>query len=78
MVDAFELATERRAREWQEYERQAGEKEALRAAVEAEQRREEEQKEKEEVARLRQEQVTFVFYSLMSSVCGSSVQQMNC
>ncbi|XP_030589813.1 targeting protein for Xklp2 isoform X2 [Archocentrus centrarchus] len=57
VVEAFELATERRAREWQEYERLACEKEALRAQMEAEQRREEEQKEKEEIARLRQEQV---------------------
>ncbi|XP_069581306.1 targeting protein for Xklp2 isoform X1 [Brachyistius frenatus] len=56
-VEAFELATERRAREWQDYERLAGEKEALRAQMEAGQRREEEQREKEEVARLRQEQV---------------------
>lgn len=58
VVEAFELATERRAREWQEYERVTSEKEVLRAHMEAEQRREEEQRQKEEVARLRQEQVT--------------------
>uniref|UniRef100_A0A3Q4GS98 TPX2 microtubule nucleation factor n=1 Tax=Neolamprologus brichardi TaxID=32507 RepID=A0A3Q4GS98_NEOBR len=57
VVEAFELATERRAREWQEYERVTSEKEVLRAHMEAEQRREEEQRQKEEVARLRQEQV---------------------
>ncbi|XP_041859073.1 targeting protein for Xklp2 isoform X2 [Melanotaenia boesemani] len=57
VVEAFELATERRAREWQEYERMVSEKEALRARMEVEQRREEEQKVKEEIARLRQEQV---------------------
>uniref|UniRef100_A0A669C3J1 TPX2 microtubule nucleation factor n=1 Tax=Oreochromis niloticus TaxID=8128 RepID=A0A669C3J1_ORENI len=57
VVEAFELATERRAREWQEYERVTSEKEALRAHMEAEQRREEEQRQKEEIARLRQEQV---------------------
>uniref|UniRef100_UPI003AAD59DB targeting protein for Xklp2 isoform X1 n=1 Tax=Centroberyx gerrardi TaxID=166262 RepID=UPI003AAD59DB len=57
VVEAFELSTERRAREWQEYERVASEKEALRACIEEEQRREEEQREKDEVARMRQEQV---------------------
>ncbi|XP_074536647.1 targeting protein for Xklp2 isoform X2 [Halichoeres trimaculatus] len=55
--EAFELSTERRARERQEYERLASEKEALRALMEEERRREEEQKEKEEIARMRQEQV---------------------
>lgn len=56
-VEAFELSTERRARERQEYERLAAEKEALRMLMEEEQRREEERREKEEIARLRQEQV---------------------
>lgn len=51
------MATERRAQEWQEYERLIAEKEALRARMEAEQRLEEEQREREEIARLRQEQV---------------------
>lgn len=71
VVEAFELATERRAREWQEYELLTGEKEALRAQIEAEQRREEEQKEKEEIARLRQEQVTAKQISLVTSSSGS-------
>ncbi|GLD71772.1 targeting protein for Xklp2-like isoform X2 [Lates japonicus] len=57
VVEAFELATERRARERQEFERLASEKEALRALVEEEQRREEEQRQQEEIAKLRQEQV---------------------
>ncbi|KAM4562891.1 targeting protein for Xklp2 isoform 2-T2 [Odontesthes bonariensis] len=57
VVDAFELATERRAREWAEVERRHGEKEALRARMEEAQRQEEEQREREEIARLRQEQV---------------------
>ncbi|XP_041654449.1 targeting protein for Xklp2 isoform X2 [Cheilinus undulatus] len=57
VTEAFELSTERRARERQEYERLASEKEALRALMEEEQRREEEQREKDEIARLRQEQV---------------------
>ncbi|KAG7239815.1 hypothetical protein INR49_028343 [Caranx melampygus] len=56
-VEPFELSTERRARERQEYERLASEKEALRALMEEEQRREEDQREREEIARLRQEQV---------------------
>ncbi|XP_018557011.1 targeting protein for Xklp2 isoform X1 [Lates calcarifer] len=57
VVEAFELATERRARERQEFERLASEKEALRALMEEEQRREEEQRQQEEIAKLRQEQV---------------------
>ncbi|XP_054904698.1 targeting protein for Xklp2 [Poeciliopsis prolifica] len=56
-LEPFQLATERRAQEWQEYERLIGEKEMLRARMEAEQRLEEEQREREEIARLRQEQV---------------------
>ncbi|XP_017161092.1 targeting protein for Xklp2 [Poecilia reticulata] len=56
-VEPFQLATERRAQEWQEYERLIGEKEVLRARMEAEQRLEEEQRERDEIARLRQEQV---------------------
>lgn len=55
--EAFELSTERRARERQQYERAAGEKEALRAMMEEEQKREEEQRQREDIARLRQEQV---------------------
>ncbi|XP_056241052.1 targeting protein for Xklp2 isoform X1 [Seriola aureovittata] len=57
VVEAFELSTERRARERQEYERVASEKEALRALMEEDQRREEEQRQRDEIARLRQEQV---------------------
>ncbi|XP_069382283.1 targeting protein for Xklp2-B-like isoform X1 [Paralichthys olivaceus] len=56
-VENFELSTERRARERQEYERLVSEKEALRDLMEEEQRREEEQQQQEEITRLRQEQV---------------------
>ncbi|XP_062247867.1 targeting protein for Xklp2-like isoform X2 [Platichthys flesus] len=56
-VEKFELSTERRARERQEYERLVSEKEALRELMEEEQRREEEQRQKEEITSLRQEQV---------------------
>ncbi|XP_062247865.1 targeting protein for Xklp2-B-like isoform X2 [Platichthys flesus] len=56
-VGNFELSTERRARERQEYERLVSEKEALRELMEEEQRREQEQRQKEEITRLRQEQV---------------------
>ncbi|XP_017294278.1 targeting protein for Xklp2 isoform X2 [Kryptolebias marmoratus] len=56
-VEPFELATEHRAKEWQEYEQLKAEKEVLRARMEEQQRREEEQREREEIARLRQEQV---------------------
>ncbi|XP_076023080.1 targeting protein for Xklp2 isoform X2 [Genypterus blacodes] len=57
VAETFELSTERRARERQEYERQANEKEAIRACMEEEQRRQEELRDKEKVAKLRQEQV---------------------
>ncbi|XP_055022283.1 targeting protein for Xklp2 isoform X2 [Boleophthalmus pectinirostris] len=53
----FQLLTERRARERQEFDRLVSEKEALRAMMEEQQRREAEEREKEEIARLRQEQV---------------------
>uniref|UniRef100_A0A3Q3X5K1 Uncharacterized protein n=1 Tax=Mola mola TaxID=94237 RepID=A0A3Q3X5K1_MOLML len=55
--EAFQLSTERRALERQEFERLASEKETLRTLMEEEQRREEEQKEKEEITKMRQEQV---------------------
>ncbi|KAF7658416.1 hypothetical protein LDENG_00013260 [Lucifuga dentata] len=57
VVKAFELSTERRARERQEYERLASEKEALKALMEEKKRQEEEQHEKEEISKLRNEQV---------------------
>ncbi|KAM8876816.1 targeting protein for Xklp2 isoform 1-T2 [Synchiropus picturatus] len=56
-TDVFELATERRARERQQFEEIASQKESLRAQMEEEQRRRREEEEKEEIARLRQEQV---------------------
>lgn len=55
--EAFELSTERRARERQELERLACEREAELAMLKEEERRREEQQEKEEIARMRQEQV---------------------
>ncbi|XP_059189989.1 targeting protein for Xklp2 [Centropristis striata] len=57
VVEAFELSTERRARERQEFERLASEKEAFRMLMEEEQRREEEHRDKEQIAKMRQEQV---------------------
>lgn len=56
--EAFELSTERRARERQELERLACEREAELAMLKEEERRREEQQEKEEIARMRQEQVS--------------------
>jgi len=58
VVEAFQLSTERRAAERQEFEQQAGVREVLGRLLEERQRQEEEQEEKEEVARLRREQVT--------------------
>ncbi|TNN27464.1 Targeting protein for Xklp2-A [Liparis tanakae] len=57
VVEAFQLSTERRAAERQEFEQQAGAREALGRLQEERQRQEQEQEEKEEVARLRREQV---------------------
>lgn len=55
--EGFELSTERRARERQELERLASEREAELAMLKEEERRREEQREKEEIAQMRQEQV---------------------
>uniref|UniRef100_A0A8C2HE21 TPX2 microtubule nucleation factor n=1 Tax=Cyprinus carpio TaxID=7962 RepID=A0A8C2HE21_CYPCA len=55
--EAFQLATERRAKERMEFEKELSEKEALRARMEEEWTREREEQKKEEIARLRQEQV---------------------
>uniref|UniRef100_A0A671SCY6 Targeting protein for Xklp2-B-like n=1 Tax=Sinocyclocheilus anshuiensis TaxID=1608454 RepID=A0A671SCY6_9TELE len=55
--EAFQLATERRAKERMDFEKELSEKEALRARMEEEQAREQEEQEKEETVRLRQEQV---------------------
>lgn len=52
------MSTERRARERQELERLASEREAELAMLKEEERRREEQQEREEIARMRQEQVS--------------------
>ncbi|CAL1607278.1 unnamed protein product [Knipowitschia caucasica] len=57
VAPGFQLLTERRALERQDFERRVNEKEALRALMEEQQRREEEEREREEITRLRQEQV---------------------
>lgn len=56
-ASGFQLLTERRARERQEFDRLVSEKEALRMLMEEQRHKEEEEREKEEIARLRQEQV---------------------
>uniref|UniRef100_A0A671MU02 TPX2 microtubule nucleation factor n=1 Tax=Sinocyclocheilus anshuiensis TaxID=1608454 RepID=A0A671MU02_9TELE len=55
--EAFQLATERRAKERMEFEKELSEKVALKAHMEEEWAREQEEQEKEGIARLRQEQV---------------------
>ncbi|XP_039575234.1 targeting protein for Xklp2 isoform X3 [Passer montanus] len=55
--ESFELATERRAKERQEFEKRLAEAEALRERQEEQIRQEQEEREKEEVAKLRQEMV---------------------
>uniref|UniRef100_W5KDD8 TPX2 microtubule nucleation factor n=1 Tax=Astyanax mexicanus TaxID=7994 RepID=W5KDD8_ASTMX len=55
--EGFQLSTERRAKERLEFERALKEKEALRAQVEEQESRDREEHEKEEIIRLRQEQV---------------------
>ncbi|XP_009091287.2 targeting protein for Xklp2 isoform X1 [Serinus canaria] len=55
--ESFELATERRAKERQEFEKRLAEAEALREKYEEQIRQQQEEREKEEVAKLRQEMV---------------------
>ncbi|XP_062871504.1 targeting protein for Xklp2 [Trichomycterus rosablanca] len=55
--EGFQLSTERRAKERLEFERALKEKEALRAQMEEQQAREQEEHDKEELSRLRHEQV---------------------
>ncbi|NXT14483.1 TPX2B protein, partial [Prunella fulvescens] len=55
--ESFELATERRARERQEFEKRLADAEALRERYEEQIRQQQEEHEKEEVAKLRQEMV---------------------
>ncbi|NWV18137.1 TPX2B protein, partial [Origma solitaria] len=55
--ESFELATERRAKERQEFEKQLADAEALRERNAERIRQQEEEREKEEVAKLRQEMV---------------------
>lgn len=61
--ESFELATERRARERQEFEKRLADAEALKERFEEEIRQEQEEREKEEVAKLRQEMVSELFVS---------------
>lgn len=61
--ESFELATERRARERQEFEKRLADAEALRERYQEQIRRQEEEREKEEVAKLRQEMVSGLFLS---------------
>lgn len=55
--ESFELATERRARERQEFEKRLAELETEKARLQEETRQREEQREREELARLREELV---------------------
>ncbi|NXP39953.1 TPX2B protein, partial [Leiothrix lutea] len=55
--ESFELATERRAKERQEFEKRLADAEALREKYEEQLRQQQEEREKEEVAKLRQEMV---------------------
>ncbi|XP_037335534.1 targeting protein for Xklp2-like [Pungitius pungitius] len=57
VVQPFELSTERRALERQEFAQRLKEKEALRIKMEEAQRQEWEEKEKEEITRMRQKRV---------------------
>lgn len=57
VAEGFQLSTERRAKERLEFERALKDKEALKAQMDERQAQEQEEREKEEIARLRQEQV---------------------
>lgn len=61
--ESFELATERRAKERQEFEKRLADAEALRERYEEQLRQQQEEREKEEVAKLRQEMVSELFLS---------------
>ncbi|OWK56628.1 Targeting protein for Xklp2 [Lonchura striata] len=61
--ESFELATERRAKERQEFEKRLADAEALRERHEEQIRQQQEEREKEEVAKLRQEMVSELFLS---------------
>lgn len=70
--ESFELATERRAKERQEFEKRLADAEALREKYEEQIRQQQEEREKEEVAKLRQEMVSELFLRK-----GSKVTQRN-
>ncbi|KAM9527386.1 targeting protein for Xklp2 isoform 5-T5 [Guaruba guarouba] len=55
--ESFELATEKRAKERQEFDKYLADKEAVREMLQEKVRQEQEEREKEEVAKLRQEMV---------------------
>ncbi|NXN75317.1 TPX2B protein, partial [Himantopus himantopus] len=55
--ESFELATEKRAKERQEFEKRLADKEAIRERYQEQVRQQQEEREKEEVAKLRQELV---------------------
>ncbi|NXN88774.1 TPX2 protein, partial [Bombycilla garrulus] len=57
VAESFELATERRAKERQEFEKRLADAEALREKYEEQIKQQQEEREKEEVAKLRQEMV---------------------
>ncbi|KAK1898103.1 Targeting protein for Xklp2-B [Dissostichus eleginoides] len=57
VVEAFALSTGRRAHERQEFERLANDKEALRMLMEEQQRQEVEQREKDDITKMRNDQV---------------------
>lgn len=58
VTEGFQLNTERRAKERLEFDQAICEKEALRARMEEERRKAEEERERDEIAHLRQEQVS--------------------
>lgn len=67
VVESFELATERRARNRDEFQQHLCDKEAVAALLKEKLRQEEEEKQKMDIAKLRQQQVrtkfvTFAFW----------------
>ena len=59
--ESFELATEKRAKERQEFEKRLAGREAIRERHQEQVRQRQEEREKEEVAKLRQEMVSELF-----------------
>lgn len=74
--ESFELATEKRAKERQEFEKRLANIEARRERLQEEARQREEEREKEEVAKLRQELVSELFLNRDPKGCVNVLSEL--